>query len=217
MRLEYVNEEEKQLRIVEIEAVLENNLCENRLEKYRLEVEKQFLEGNCSPFNDLVASVEMETGETFEMTNEIRTNQFSLIFHNKEGYPELPYHRAETVDDLLQIVICREKGYRFMSPAEVVRELESLPFGDSVDFTFDTPDDENDVFEPSGWYGVKKVNLFDEMWGVLCFGMYGGGYNTRVEEITEPKEIEEIFRRFLEDEADRHVEILCVSNKHNGQ
>lgn len=46
MRLEYNEEQEKELRITEIEAILENELYENELEEHCLEIELQFLQDN---------------------------------------------------------------------------------------------------------------------------------------------------------------------------
>ena len=110
-----------------------------------------------------------------------------------------------------------EKDYMFKNIEEVVEELLSIPFGHSVDFTFDIPEDESDeCWEPSGWHGVKIMNLFDEPNGVLCFGIYGGGYVARVEEITEDKEIIEIFKRFCNEVTGREVTVLCVSKNHDG-
>lgn len=43
MRLEYNENQEKELRITEIEAILENELYENEVEKHCLEIELQFL------------------------------------------------------------------------------------------------------------------------------------------------------------------------------
>ena len=44
MRLEYTEEQEKELRMTELEAVLENDLYDSNVEKYCLEVELQFLQ-----------------------------------------------------------------------------------------------------------------------------------------------------------------------------
>lgn len=46
MRLEYNEEQENELRITEIEAILENELYENEEEEHCLEIELQFLQGN---------------------------------------------------------------------------------------------------------------------------------------------------------------------------
>lgn len=46
MRLEYNEEQERELRATEIEAILENKLYENEQEKHYLELELQFLQAN---------------------------------------------------------------------------------------------------------------------------------------------------------------------------
>lgn len=46
MRLEYNEEQERELRITEIEAILENELYENEMEEHYLDIELQFLQGD---------------------------------------------------------------------------------------------------------------------------------------------------------------------------
>lgn len=46
MRLEYNEEQEKELRIAEIEAILTNGLYENKAEEQCLNIELQFLQGS---------------------------------------------------------------------------------------------------------------------------------------------------------------------------
>lgn len=46
MRLEYTEEQERELRITEIEAILENNLYEDEIEELALKAELQFLQDN---------------------------------------------------------------------------------------------------------------------------------------------------------------------------
>jgi|GEM_PF-4127856 len=46
MRLEYNEEQERMLRITEIEAILENELYGNKEDEYSLEIELQRLQGN---------------------------------------------------------------------------------------------------------------------------------------------------------------------------
>lgn len=107
--------------------------------------------------------------------------------------------------------------YVFKTIKEVADELLTLPVGDSVDFTFDTPDDVLDeTFEPSGWYGIKRLYPFDEQFGILLFGVYGGGC-CMAEEIYEIKEIPEIIQGFCDAETGTTVKVLCVSTKHNGE
>lgn len=118
--------------------------------------------------------------------------------------------------DVIYIMKENEKDYRFMTVKEIADMLLKLPFGNSIDFTFDSPDDVTEDFEPSGWYGVKLNNLFDEPFGVLCFGYYGGG-SGRIEEIYEKKEIVDILQRFVNEEVGMEVKDLCVSNKFNAE
>lgn len=53
MRLEYNENQEKELRITEIEAILENDLYENEVEEHCLEIELQFLQGNKNTYDGL--------------------------------------------------------------------------------------------------------------------------------------------------------------------
>lgn len=65
--------------------------------------------------------------------------------------------------------------YRFIKIKDLIKAIEN---GESeVGFTFDTIEDATsygiDDFEPTGWYGIKKVKLFDfDQWVI---GYYGGG------------------------------------------
>lgn len=113
------------------------------------------------------------------------------------------------------------KGYTFKTITQIASELAVLPLNTSIDFTFDTPEEEQcmgKAFEPSGWFGVKRTVLFDED-GTLVIGYYGDGclcietlYNT------EPMEnqIEKILQRFCDKYENRNVTMLCVSNEYNG-
>ena len=48
-----------------------------------------------------------------------------------------------------------EEKYRIITVTELANRLEMKNLGESIDFTFDTTLDS----EPSGWYGVKIVDL----------------------------------------------------------
>lgn len=108
-----------------------------------------------------------------------------------------------------------EKNYVWKTMDEVIREITKLPPNVSLDFTFDVLEDEDDKFEPTGWYGVKMVNLFGEPHGCLCIGYFGGGA-TIVEEIHKKEDIDNIFKNFCKKEEGREVTTLCVSTKYNG-
>lgn len=63
MRLEYNENQEKELRITEIEAILENDLYENEVEEHCLEIELQFLQGNENTYGEPHASTETDNAE----------------------------------------------------------------------------------------------------------------------------------------------------------
>ena len=63
-----------------------------------------------------------------------------------------------------------EEKYRIITVTELANRLEMKNLGESIDFTFDTTLDS----EPSGWYGVKIVDLFNEPEGCIVMGYYGG-------------------------------------------
>ena len=52
MRLEYTEEQERELRITEIESILENNLFDSKADETALETELQFLQGNTNSYID---------------------------------------------------------------------------------------------------------------------------------------------------------------------
>ena len=70
MRLEYTDEQEKQLRITEIESVLENNLYKNEIEELTLEVELQFLEGRINVYGTPIAYIGITSNNGIEITYE---------------------------------------------------------------------------------------------------------------------------------------------------
>lgn len=105
MRLEYTEEQEKQLRITEIEAILENNLYENELEEFMLEIEKQFLEGNETAYGEPFAVVGTED-KFIEMTLETvdDVKQFFMLVLDKNGNRLSDYQYSDNVEELLERV-----------------------------------------------------------------------------------------------------------------
>ena len=65
-----------------------------------------------------------------------------------------------------------KEKYRIITVTELANKLEMKNLGESIDFTFD---DVLDEYEPSGWFGVKIVDLFNEPEGCIVMGYYGGG------------------------------------------
>lgn len=65
--------------------------------------------------------------------------------------------------------------YKMMTAAEAIEKLFSLKTKiKTLDFTFDNIDEDPDC-EPSGWYGMRLMKIFDEDDGVFAMGYYGGG------------------------------------------
>ena len=102
MRLEYTEEQERELRITEIEAILENHLRDNKVEELALEVELQFLQGNENSYGEPLAYIGIDTGETLEIIFDKNIEQFSMLIHDKEGNPILPYYNADTLEELFE-------------------------------------------------------------------------------------------------------------------
>ena len=104
MRLEYTEEQERELRITEIEAILDNHLRDSKIEELALEVELQFLQGNENSYGEPLAYIGIDTGETLEIIFDRNIEQFSMLIHDVEGNPMLPYYNADTVEELLEEV-----------------------------------------------------------------------------------------------------------------
>lgn len=104
MRLEYTEEQERELRIAEIEAILDNHLRDSKIEEMALEVELQFLQGNENNYGEPLAYIGIDTGETLEIIFDRNIEQFSMFIHDVEGKPMLPYYNADTVEELLEEV-----------------------------------------------------------------------------------------------------------------
>lgn len=105
MRLEYNEEQERRLRIIELESILENNLYNTELEKFSFEVELQFLQDSKDGYKSPIAYIEIETGETLEIIYEIESEQYSMLIYDAFGHPSFPYYNANTVEELLMLVI----------------------------------------------------------------------------------------------------------------
>lgn len=100
MRLEYNEEQERELRITEIEAILENELYENEVEEHCLEIELQFLQGNENVYGEPCALVETDN-VSFEVVYEERNNNFSATLYDKQWNPQLPYLNSENLEELI--------------------------------------------------------------------------------------------------------------------
>lgn len=98
--------------------------------------------------------------------------------------------------------------YKFLTVREVAERLQKMKEGEVLDFSFD---DEEMIQEPTGWFGFKKINIFDEPYGNISMGYYGASA-TRIHSIQENtvEEIAEIIQFWLDHESGFRVEKICV-------
>lgn len=64
--------------------------------------------------------------------------------------------------------------YKMMTAEEAIQELFKTELTRELSFTFDDLDKDPEC-EPSGWYGMKLLQIFDEDDYVFAMGYYGGG------------------------------------------
>lgn len=104
MRMEYSTEQETQLRITEIEAVLTNEKPESDMQRLLLEVELQFLKRYTDGYDNLQAFIELPSGETAEIILDNDNENYSMTIYSVNGNPMLPHYFADTVEELLEEV-----------------------------------------------------------------------------------------------------------------
>lgn len=110
------------------------------------------------------------------------------------------------------------KDFEFKTPKDVIEELLVLPIGTSIDFTFDSPEEAKfSDFEPSGWYGVKIVEIdgFGEKEKCVVSGMWGMGILYCSTDVDRYSDCLYSFEKFCRNEG-LHGRELCVSKKYNG-
>ncbi len=109
-----------------------------------------------------------------------------------------------------------KERYKIVSVEELANMLADRGFNESVDFTFDNVIED---YEPTGWFGVKLVNLFNEPSGCIAMGYYSGS-TTAVRNLNPDITIEELLKEMLWEfsETDAPVERVCVDlEKNNGE
>ena len=104
MRLEYDKNQKKALRITEIQAILENNLYKNEMEKRCLEIELQFLQGNTDAYGEPKAFVQTDN-VSFDVIYEQENNRYSATLYNTDKNPLLPYLNDENLEKLVTQIL----------------------------------------------------------------------------------------------------------------
>lgn len=95
-------EDEKTKRICSIEAALNNELYDTPAQKLAYEAELQFLEGNTNGYDEPTAWIDVENGETLEVSLESADGTLVMTIYDKEGNPTLPHYRGDTLDELFE-------------------------------------------------------------------------------------------------------------------
>lgn len=106
MRLEYDENQEKALRITEIQAILENDLYESEIEERCLEIELQFLQGNTNTYGAPKAFVQTDN-VSFDVIYEQENDRYSATLYDKNKNPLLPYLNDENLEKLVIQILKR--------------------------------------------------------------------------------------------------------------
>lgn len=93
------------------------------------------------------------------------------------------------------------KNYRFVMFEDIVRWFLDGAVTE-ISFTDDRIEDVDEKFEPTGWYGMKIIEVFDRE--QIVFGKWGGG----IEKIEEANyDITEAIKEFFEWEFGRKLSL----------
>ena len=114
----------------------------------------------------------------------------------------------------------RNRKYVFLSAEELAKKLV---YGKkrSYDFTFDDAESISSGYEPTGWFGIKLMHLFDSyLPNCLAIGYWGGGdskfYNLEWDEeaadhVTRTEHMEKLMTKYISEYfADNDATIACV-------
>lgn len=102
--MEYIDEQERQLRIAEIEAVLNNELYEDETEEFCLEIELQFLEGNENSYGEPYAFIGTDS-ISFDVIYEEESKNFSATVYDENGNPLQPYLSSDNIEELVREIL----------------------------------------------------------------------------------------------------------------
>ena len=122
MKLEYDENQEKELRITEIEAILENDLYENEVDELCLEIELQFLQGSENAYGESYAMIGTDNA-SFDVIYDEGNNIYSATLYDKEGNPQLPYLNEETLNELVEQILKIENGRNLIMWKEKYTEI----------------------------------------------------------------------------------------------
>ena len=98
-----------------------------------------------------------------------------------------------------------KERYKIVSVEELASMLVDRGFNESVDFTFDNVLED---YEPTGWFGVKLVDLFNEPNGCIAIGNYGGGA-TIARSLNPDTTMEELLKEMLWKLSETDAPVEC--------
>jgi hypothetical protein len=119
MRLEYTKREEAEMRIAEIEAILESHSKEpESIEDFKLEVEKQFLKDELNEVRPHEAAIHFSSGCSMMIFFFENVEIYSMIFHDKHGN-QIGTCSSNSLTPVLTAGIDYNNRYKPMSMVEI--------------------------------------------------------------------------------------------------
>ena len=184
MRLEYNENQEKELRITEIEAILENDLYENEVEEHCLEIELQFLQGNKNTYGEPHAFVETDN-VSFDVIYKYENDRYSATLYDKNGNPQRPYLNSENLEELIgQILEIETEWNEFLNV-----KGENIMKRDLVDELYKIAYKRYREKYPNKDF-ASIPNFLDSLWFSIEGELNRNGYNAAKKYVEEAELIE---------------------------
>lgn len=89
----------------------------------------------------------------------------------------------------------------FLTPFEIAKIVMDKDNKDDITFTLDTESEIEVKGEATGWYGIAKISIFDEINDLIAIGYYGGDetvvYNFNDVDLQTEDEVAEEVAKFI--------------------
>ena len=89
----------------------------------------------------------------------------------------------------------------FLTPLEIAKMVMDKDNKDDITFTLDTESEIEVKGEATGWYGIAKISIFDEINDLIAIGYYGGDetmvYNFNDVDLQTEDEVAEEVAKFI--------------------
>ncbi len=184
MRLEYNENQEKELRITEIEAILENDLYENEVEEHCLEIELQFLQGNKNTYGEPYAFIGTDN-VSFDVIYKYENDRYSATLYDKNGNPQRSYLNSENLEKLIgQILEIETEWNEFLNV-----KGENIMKRDLVDELYKIAYKRYREKYPNKDF-ASIPNFLDSLWFSIEGELNKNGYNAAKKYVEEAELIE---------------------------